>query len=1066
MKKKLFILFALWSITSSLLYGQKNNDVKPVVDPSLMSSLKWRQVGPFRGGRSIAVASHADQPLTFYFGATGGGVWKTIDGGNTWLPISDSTFTSSSVGAIAIAPSDPNIVYVGMGESAIRGNMSFGDGMYKSYDAGKTWKHIGLEKSYAIGRIVVNPTNPDLVYASALGKVFGRNKERGIYRSKDGGANWELVLSKDDKTGAMDISMDPNNPLILYAALWECYRNNFEMSSGGPGSGLYKSTDGGTTWKDISKKPGMPVGLLGKIGIAVSPQNSARVWALVENKNGGLFRSDDGGENWAQINTDKNLWQRPWYYMRAVCDQESADGLYIMNVEMWHTSDGGKSFKNIRVPHGDTHDLWVDPKNPQRMILGDDGSASCSYNAGKTWTDIDIPTAQFYHVSLDNDFPYHIYGAQQDNSAVRIKSREPAGYAIGIKDWDVVAGGESGYIVSDPNNSDIVYGGSYMGYLARGDMKTGEHKNVSPYPVSTLGAGSEDMKYRFQWTYPMVFSPHDPKTLYACSQYVHRTRDEGQTWEVISPPLTKGDTATLRSSGGPITKDNTGAETFSTIFTFAESPVKAGILWAGSDDGWLHVSKDNGKNWEKLQVRGLPDWALMSIIEPSHYEAGAAYLAANRYKLDDTKPYLFKTTDYGKTWKSITEGLPANAYCRVVREDPIKKGLLYAGTEIGLFISFNDGDSWQPFQLNLPMTPVHDIAVQARDRDLVVATHGRSFWVLDNLEPVYQLMDNKNITNAYHLFAPEPAYLTQGGSFSSPEMQIGANAPSGLLVNYYLKNKPSQEVALTFLTASRDSVIRYSSKKDRKGKAVEINQNFYQKEKAERPGVIPAEAGLNTFQWDMRYPDATDVDGGVVMWSGSTAGPKIPPGKYIVSLSVKDSVVMQQPFEIKKDPRVTATDADLAESVRLQLRVRDKLSETHKAVNDLRSIRKQVNDYMAGVTDTVFKKELEKTTKPLLDSLKGIEGALVQSDAKAGQDLLALPIRLNDKLAGLGSTAASSFARPTSQTWLALDDITPLIDVQVNKLNRIIIEKIPAFNQLVENRRTPAIKIESKVVKP
>ena len=1064
MKKYIYCLTLLCVGVIPNMIAQKSNSKN--IDKGLLSSLKWRSIGPYRGGRSLAVAGHTDQPLTFYFGATGGGVWKTLDGGNTWLPISDSTFTSSSVGCIVVAPSDPNILYVGMGEAEIRGNMSFGDGMYKSFDAGKTWKHIGLEKSYAIGRIVVHPKNPDVVYVTALGKVFGKNKERGVYRSKDGGETWELVLSKDEKTGAIDISMDPNNPMVLYASLWSCYRNNYEMSSGGEGCGLYKSTDGGTTWKDISKKPGMPVGILGKIGLAVSPQNGSRVWAMIENKNGGLFRSDDGGENWMQVNTDKNLWQRPWYYSQITADPGSYDGLYIMNVSMWHTGDGGKTVRHISVGHGDTHDLWVDPKNPERMILGDDGGAEVSFNGGKHWTELDIPTAQFYHVSVDNDFPYHIYGAQQDNSSLRVKSRNPDGYSIGRKDWEIVAGGESGYVVSDPTNSDIVYGGSYMGYLAKGNLKTGVDQNVQVFPVTYLGAGSEDMKYRFQWTYPIVFSPHDPKTMYVTSQYVHRTRDGGNSWEVISPDLARSDTNTLKSSGGPVTKDNTGAETFSDVFTFAESPVKAGVFWAGSDDGLLHVSKDNGGHWEKLNVPGLPDWALMSIVEASHYDAGTAYLAATRYKLDDTKPYLFKTNDYGKTWKAITDGIPGNAYCRVIREDPNKRGLLYAGTEIGIFVSFNDGDNWQPLQQNLPLTPIHDIAIQAREHDLVVATHGRAFWVMDNLEPLYQIMENKQLGLVAHLFKPKPAYLTHGGAMISPDMQEGQNAPSGVLVNYYLKTKPSDEVTLTFLSANKDTVIKYSSKKDKKGKALEINANFYQKDKIERPGVIPAESGLNTFEWDMRYADATDVDGGAIMWSGSVVGPKVPPGKYIVSLAVKDSVLMQQPFEIVKDPRVSANDADLVESSQLQLKVRDKLTETHKGINDLRSIRKQITDYVGGLKDSVFKHEVEQLSKPILDSLKGIEAQLIQSEAKAGQDLLALPIRLNDQLAGIGSVAGSSFTKPTSQTYQAYQEIVPRIDAQLRKLNILISEKIPAFNQLAESKRVPAVKIESKVIKP
>ena len=1063
MKKHLLILSAFALALS--LQSTAQTSVSKTIDKKLYSSLKWRSIGPYRGGRSIAVAGHTDQPLTYYFGATGGGVWKTINGGEDWASISDSTFTSSSVGAICVAPSDPNTIYVGMGEPEIRGNISFGDGVYKSTDAGKTWRHMGLTKSFAIGKIVVNPKDANIVYVAALGKVFGKNEERGVYRSKDGGENWELVLKKDNQTGACDIQIDPTNSNVLYASLWQCYRNNFEMSSGGEGSGMYKSVDGGTTWKNISKNPGLPVGLLGKIGLAVSYQNGNRVWAIVENKNGGIYRSEDAGETWAQVNTDKNLRQRPWYYSVIAADPGNYDGLYVCNVGFWKTADGGKTSTQFQVPHGDTHDVWVDPKNPSRMILADDGSASVSTDAGKTWTDIDVPTAQIYHVSVDNDFPYHIYGAQQDNTALRIKSRNPEGGSITKKDWDVVAGGESGYIVSDPTNSDIVYGGSYMGYLAKMNMKTGEDQNISPNPITYLGAGSEDMKFRFQWTYPIVFSPHNPKIMYITSQYVHKTMDGGQSWEVISPILTRNDTNTLKSSGGPITKDNTGAETFSDIFTFAESPVQAGVFYAGSDDGWLHVSKDNGKNWTKLNVTGLGEWAMMSLIEPSHYEAGTAYLAANRYKLDDTKPYLFKTSDFGKTWKLITEGLPATAYCRAIREDPNKKGLLYAGTEMGIFVSFNDGENWQPLQQNLPLTPVHDIAIQKRDHDLVVATHGRSFWVLDNLDPLYQIMDNKDLASKKsYLFTPEPTYRTH--SRQERGVPEGQNAPAGVLVNYFLKDKPTSETNLVFLNEKRDTVIKYSSTKDKKGKSLEINKSFYQKEKIERPGIISAEAGLNTFEWDMRYADATDVDGGALMWSGSIAGPKVAPGKYIVQLLQKDSFIMEQPFEVKKDPRISGTNEDIAESVKLQLKVRDKLSETHQSINDLRSVRKQVTEYVASVKDSVFKKELEKISKPMVDSMKLVEDKLIQSDAKAFQDLLALPVRLNDQLAGIASVAASADTKPTSQTYQVYDEIAPQIDANIKKLDKIIASQVYEFNKLVDSKRTPAIKLETKPLKP
>jgi photosystem II stability/assembly factor-like uncharacterized protein len=1035
------------------------------VPQSLFSNLKWRNIGPFRGGRSLAVTGHPDQPSTWYFGATGGGVWKTTDGGQAWNCISDSTFGSSSVGCIAVAPSDPNTIYIGMGETEMRGNISFGDGMYKSNDAGKTWKKIGLEKSFAIGRIVVHPKNPDLLYVAVLGKIFGQNRERGVYRSKDGGNSWEQVLAKDDKTGAIDVVFDPNNPLVLYASLWQCYRNNHMMSSGGEGSGLYKTTDGGNSWQNISQKPGLPVGILGKIEISVAHKNSNRVWAMVENqKGGGLFRSEDGGENWAQINTDKNLRQRPWYFSEIAVDPTNDDALFVLNVGFWKTTDAGKTFSQIQVQHGDCHDIWINPKNSQNFILGDDGGAEITYDGGRNFTQLDLPTAQFYHVSLDNDFPYHAYGAQQDNSSIRIKTRNTEDFNIDHLDWEVVSGGESGYVVSDPTNSDIVYGGNYQGEMEKWNLKTGQRQQIAVNPMLYLGAGAEAMKYRFQWTYPLVFSPHDAKTLYATSQYVHKTTNGGMSWEIISPILTRNDPTTLISSGGPITKDNTGAETFSTIFTFAESSLKQGLFWAGSDDGWLHISQDGGKKWDKLTVQGLPDWALMSIIEASHFDAGTAYLAANRYKLDDNKPYLFKTNDFGKTWKLITTGLPNQAYCRVIREDPNKKGLLYAGTEMGIFVSFDDGNHWQPLSNNLPLTPIHDIAIHARDRDLVVATHGRSFWVLDHLEPLYQIVDNQKIADKkVHLFKPENAYKVGGGAMRREGMQVGENAFSGVTVHYWLKNKVSDEITLTFFDAQKDTVMRFSNLKDKKGKAIEVNANFYQKEKIERSGILTAASGLNGFEWDTRYADATDTEGTpALMWSGSVVGPKAAPGQYRVELAIGKEIVGSETFEIKKDPRLSVSDDDLKESLKFQLKVRDKLSAIHKGVNDLRSIRKQTNDYLKSVQDTIFKKELEKVSKPMLDSLQSVENQLIQHEAKAFQDLLALPIRLNDQISGLAAAAASADTRPTQQTYDVYTTLSVLVDFQLEKLKKILLEQVPAFNQLTESRKMPVLNVDKK----
>jgi len=641
---------------------------------SLFNALSWRNIGPFRAGRSLAVSGVSGQPLTYYFGATGGGVWKSVDGGSNWMPVSDTTFRSSSVGAIAVAPSDPNVVYVGMGEADIRSNISFGDGMYKSVDAGKSWKKIGCEKADGIANIEVHPSNPDVVFISALGNPFHPNPERGVFRSRDGGKTWDLVLKKNDSTGAACIKLDPNNPRIVYAALWQAYRNGFSMSSGGKGSGLYKSVDGGDTWTCLNEKPGMPLGILGKIGIAVSPANSQRIYALLENTKGGLYRSDDGGEHWLMVNEDKNLWQRPWYYSNLAADPKNENGLIVLNVNAWKSFDGGKTFQRISVGHGDTHDVWINPENPENFIIGDDGGAEVTFNGGGTFSALDVPTAQFYHVSLDNDFPYNVYGAQQDNSSVRIAS-QTNGYSIGNDSWYPVAGGEAGYIQADPQNSNVTYGGEYDGFLSRYDKLTGQNRDVSPYPESNIGSPASAKKYRFQWTYPIVFSPHNPSRMYVTSQFVHVTLDGGQSWETISPDLTRNDPSTTGETGGPITRDMTGAEVYATLFTLAESPVEQGVLWVGSDDGLVHISKDNAKTWENISLptNQLPDFSLISMIHASNHTKGMAYLAANKYMFGDRSPYLFKTTDYGKSWKKITEGIPADEYCRVVRDDPNKE---------------------------------------------------------------------------------------------------------------------------------------------------------------------------------------------------------------------------------------------------------------------------------------------------------------------------------------------------------------------------------------------------------
>ena len=1073
--KKISFLILLISVSGGILAQKKKaKTTEPFAVESpkqdykkLYDGLQWRNVGPFRGGRSLAVAGHKDHPMTYYYGAVGGGVWKTSDGGQNWAYSGDSTFKSSSVGAIAVAPSDPNVIYVGMGEADMRSNISYGDGMYKSTNAGKSWKHIGLPKADAIATIEVHPTDHNLVYVAAVGNPFAPNKERGVFRSKDGGKSWEHILAKDDSTGAYHVRIDPNNPRVIYATLWQAYRNGHSMSSGGKGCGLYKSVDGGDTWVSLNEKPGMPKGLLGKIGVAISPANSNRLYALIENAKGGLFSSNDAGETWRLVNDDKNLWQRPWYYMNLQADPKNVDGVIILNVNAFKSTDGGKTIRNIRVHHGDTHDVWINPNNPENFIIADDGGAEVTYNDGGTFSDVDIPTSQFYHVQLDNDFPYNLYGSQQDNSTVRIASRTN-GYSIGVRDWYSVAGGESGYIAIDPKNSKITYGGSYDGYLTKQNAENGQEQNIMVYPENNMGHTSAEKKFRFQWTYPIIFSPHDNTRLYCTSQYVHVTHDEGHSWEIISPDLTRNDPKTTGATGGPITLDQTGAEIYATIFTLAESKLEKGNIWAGSDDGYLHVTRDNGKNWTNitLPTSQLGDFALMSMIHTSDFEKGKAYLAATRYMFGDRTPYLFKTSDYGKTWTSISKGIPSDEYTRVVREDPNKPGLLYAGTERGIYVSFDDGASWNPLNLNMPISPIRDLQIHDREKDLVVATHGLSFWILDDVTPLHQIKDGMALADQ-HLFKPRHAYRMEGGDGGrrGTPLDEGKNAANGVLVNYYLKEPPKEELKLQFLTMTNDTIITFSSKKDLKGEPFKVSKDFYENPDAPKPNSVSTTAGLNRFVWNMRYADATEIQGEKApMWAGNTTGPKVVPGQYKVRMILGDKLVKEEIAEIKKDPRVDATDADFKAQFDLLMKIHKKLDDSHRNINDIREIRKAVTEYMKAVKDTVIISNFQKITKPMLKNLDDLEQNLLQNKAKAMQDLLAYPIRLNDKMAGIAGVVSSADTKPTKASHDVFNDISSKIDKTSEKLKKIVDEDVPAFNNMVKQNQLPAINLKQKKV--
>ncbi len=1014
--------------------------------------LQYRLVGPFRGGRVGAVAGVNSDPKTYYFGATGGGVWKTNDGGNNWSPVSDKYFKTGSVGAIAVSESDPNVVYVGMGEETVRGNVSHGDGVYRSNDGGKSWKFIGLGDSRHISRIRIHPKNPDIAYVAAIGHLFGQNEERGVFRTMDGGKSWKKILFRDNKTGANDLVFDPQNPNVIYASFWQISRSPWGFDSGGAGSGIFKSEDGGDSWIEITRSKGLPSGVLGKIGITVSPLDSNRIWAMVEAKDGGLFRSDDAGENWQRVSNDPRLTQRPWYYFRVYADTQNVDTVYVLNVQFHKSIDGGRTFSTIGTQHGDNHDLWIAANDNQRMIEGNDGGANVSTDGGKNWTEEDQPTAQFYRVALDNDFPYNIYGAQQDNSTVKIPSRT-ADFGINETHWYDIGGGESGWIAPHPENSDIIFAGSYDGLLTRYDHKSKQLRDVNVYPDNPMGSGAEGMKYRFQWNFPILFSPHKTNgkyALYAAANILFRSFDEGQSWEALSPDLTRNDKSKQISTGGPISKDNTSVEYYDTIFTVAESPITQGLIWTGSDDGLVHVTRDNGKNWENVTPKGLPEFIQINSIEASPTDAGTAYFAATAYKLDDFKPYIYKTNDYGKTWKKIVSGIANDAFARVVRQDPNRKNFLYAGTETGMYYSTDDGENWQSLRLNLPIVPITDLAIHKEMGDLVVATQGRSFYVLDDLNLLYQLADAQK-SDAL-LFKPETAYRTPGfgGGQPAPDATFGANPPSGAVIHYYLREKPKQEISIEFFDAGGKSIRKFSGKPDKEDGAP-------QQSGGRRGGGEPSaslEKGLNEFVWNYRLPNATTLPG-LILWGGSIAGPRIVPGNYQVRLTVDGKLVGTENFTLKADPRLATTQEEFQKQFDFLSNTRTKLSQTHETILEIRDLKKQLEDTTAKLKPE--QKDLTDKAAEISKKLSAIEEELIQTKIKSGQDALNFPIKLNNKIAALSSSVDSADYAPTAQSYIVYNDLTTRIDAQIALFAQIKTNDVAEFNKMFAAKNLPVI---------
>jgi photosystem II stability/assembly factor-like uncharacterized protein len=1017
------------------------------VDPGLYSGMRWRSIGPERGGRSIAVAGSAARPTEYYFGAVGGGVWKTTDYGLTWNPVGDADFRTTSVGALAVAPSNPDVVYVGMGESCFRGNIIQGDGVYKTTDGGKSWTHVGLADTEVVSKIRVHPTNPDLVYAAVLGHSYDQHPARGVYRSRDGGKSWDKVLYRDDRSGAIDLSMDPKNPDVLYAATWQVYRTPWSMESGGPGSALYKSSDGGTTWTDITKNKGLPTGLWGRVGVSVSGADSNRVYAIIENENGGVFVSDDGGVTWQKTNDDRNLRQRAFYYTHIYADPVEKDTVYVLNVQFFKSTDGGKTFPTqIRPPHGDNHDLWIAPNDNKRMVQANDGGGNVSINGGQTWSGQGFPTGQFYNVFTTKHVPYHVCGAQQDNSTACVGSQTNPGAGEGSLPpiFYAVGGGESGYIAPDPTNLSVFYAGSYGGFLSRLDRELGQQRAVNIYPNNPMGWSSVDIKERFQWTFPIVFSHTDPKTLYASSQHLFRTTNGGQSWEVISPNLARSDPKTMQASGGPITKDQTGVETYAVIFTIAPSYQDGNTIWTGSDDGWVHVTRNGGKSWDRITPPDLPDFARISLIDASPHQSGVAYLAANRYQQGDRKPYFYKTSDYGKTWTKIVTGIPDNDFARTIREDKKRRGLLYAGTEHGIYISFNDGASWQSLRLNLPVTPVHGIV--SEERDLVIGTHGRGFYVLDDINVLRQAAGDIT-ASALHVFQPnDPLRGRQ----------------NNLAIDYYL-GKDADEVKIEILDAAGGVLRTFTGTPKDPAPTPGGGGGFFG---AQAPRV-GTRKGMNRFTWDLRQNGAV-VFPGMIMWAAQPQrGPASPPGKYGVRITANGDTKSRE-FTIGIDPRLVEagiTAEYLQEQFKLSSEVRDRVTDANTAVIKIRAIRDQVNDRMKKVPER-RRAEIQKLADSLMNALTAVEEEVYQVRNRSGQDPLNYPIKLNNKIAALMGVIESADHRPTEQTYQVFKELSGELDKQLQQMNGTVKTELPRLNAALKREKVAPVDPDAKPVAP
>jgi len=1018
--QKLSLALSLIAIASPLHISAQT--ASGIYDSTYFAGLEWRNIGPNRGGRSIASAGSSTRPNEYYFGATGGGLWKTTDGGLTWKPVTDGKIKSSSVSAVAVSESNPDILYIGMGETEFRGNIMQGDGVYRSSDGGKTWTNVGLVGTQAIARVRIDPKNPDVVYVAALGHPYAPNSERGVYRSLNGGKSWQRVLFRNDSTGAVDLVIDPNNPKIIYAALWQVYRTPWGMSSGGAGSGLFRSTDGGDSWAELTREPGMPRGVIGKIGIAVSGADSKRVYAIIEADSGGVYRSDDSGATWKRTNDERRLRQRAFYYTRIYADPANRDRVYVLNTGFYRSDDGGLKFATtIRPPHGDNHDLWIAPNDPQRMVNSNDGGANVSTNGGTTWTAQRYPTAQVYHVTVTTDFPFHACGAQQDASTFCVPSSDWDNLMSandGQGDWFYdVGGGESGYIAVNPANPDIIYAGSQGALLTRFNRRNGQFRDVQVYPRFFSGEPSSALPERWQWTYPIVFSPENSKVLYTSSQHLWKTTNEGQTWTRISPDLTRHDPSTLGESGGPITHDMNGPEVYATIYTIAPSPLDSMTIWTGSDDGLAFITRDGGKSWKNVTPQGLPPFSRISLIDASPHKRGTAYLAAKRYQLDDRAPYIYKTDDYGQTWTKIVNGIRLDDFAHAVREDLKRPGLLYAGTEHCIYVSFDDGARWQSLSRNLPDLQVSDIALTGNAA--VIATHGRSLYVMDDLTPIREL--GPSVTGAgVHLYRPfDPVRGVFGANFNyylqkpADSVKVDILDAKGAIIRSFTGTKSDSARAAaardTTRAAKADSVIRRESI----GAATGCDTRPQQDPKPKTA------AGLNRFSWDLRYPGATSFDC-MILWGGSASGPVAPPGQYRIRLTANGRTETQS-FTVRRDPRlIGVTDADLREQFALAQKINKRVSEANDAVIRIRVARSQL--------------QKRDPSSPFIPKLTKIEEDLYQVRNRSGQDPLNFPIRLNNRLAALQRSVETGEARPTAAAYVVFKELSSDLDRELAEL--------------------------------